>query len=159
MLLSRAVIERIAAAVRAVEAMAPGGGGPEGKRRKPRPYQQAWYRVVSNEGDGAYTARLQQWDANLDAEGEDPEASGFVDIDDPDHPEYGLDQYAFHARGLCHYPADAVVPGWRLWFDDEWYVVLDGGWRPASPAEYKVLQVQGTDDNAREVWDYVRLHE
>ncbi len=43
---------------------------------------------------------------------------------------------------------------------ERWAVVLLGvaPWRPADPAEYEVLQAQGTGEGVEEVWDFVRMH-
>jgi len=43
---------------------------------------------------------------------------------------------------------------------ERWAVVLLGvaPWRPADPAEYEVLQAQGTGEGVKEVWDFVRMH-
>jgi len=43
---------------------------------------------------------------------------------------------------------------------EKWAVVLLGvaPSRPGDPAEYEVLQSQGTGEGVREVWDFVRMH-
>ena len=150
LMFDEATARRLLAMLRSVER----GGRPTSpsKSRNGEPvYQGLRYRVAANNGDGAYTVRLQRW-------GPDATPPVFVDIDDEDNPYFELDLDAYDARGHATRGVGDVVQGWPVWYDEDWYIVLDGGFRPQGPVEYQVLQAQGTGANAREVWDWVRMH-
>ncbi|HUX16674.1 MAG TPA: hypothetical protein VMW52_09395 [Phycisphaerae bacterium] len=149
--LSESAARRIAAAVRTIEDRPAGPEGPHSTRR-PIPYRRRWYRVVSNEGLGAYTARLQRWD-------EKASPPALIDCDDEADPEYGLDQDAWEAHGSVTLATGDKVAGWHLSADGEQILLIDRGTRPAGAAQYKILQTHGTGADAREVWDWARLHD
>jgi hypothetical protein len=95
-------------------------GGGNGPGRGFPVYKKKWYRIVSNAGGGAYTARLQEWI---------PDAPGvpahLSDISDAHHPEYNLNQAAWDCRGYAGAAVNARVQGWKVWVNGEWYLVLD----------------------------------
>ena len=114
-------VKRTAAAVRKIERLSPStmpppASSPGGSS----PYRKAWYRIVSSEGDGTYTARLQRWDP----QGVPP---ALIDIDDVHHPEYGLDQDAWDVRGQDTAAAGDRVGGWQTWINGQWCLLIDAG--------------------------------
>jgi hypothetical protein len=122
--LSEDAARNLAEIVRAYKAGKLGGNLAQVRRRPPGPYQPIWYRLLTDEGAGTYTARRQEWNFQTEA---------FQDVADEDHPEYGLDVTVYDHRGRDGAATDAdgdpgdglLVHGWRITADDEPVTLVD----------------------------------
>lgn len=143
-LLSEKAVRRLAAALKIIERFAAGGGAAAGGN-PPRDTgcvfpAKTFYRIVSNEEAGAYTAQLQEWDA---------EANELADVTDPDNPEYSWAQDAWDFLSRNSGSVDQIVPGWRVWVNDAWVLVLDVG---TAPEFWGVLGTATSDGDYK--WTY-----
>jgi hypothetical protein len=129
--LSEAAVRKLAEIVRAYSAGRLGTRtAPPASPRRDAPYTPEFYRLAVNAGDGAYTLRKQEWDADADE---------MIDLADEFDGDYDLDIDGFDYQGRADGVAGAVgvgqiVPGWRLFIDDAWITLVDvGGGTADSP--------------------------
>ncbi len=88
------------------------------RRRRTVPHYKRWFRIVTNEGAGDYTVRLQEWDKS---------AGELADVSDQDHPEYNKNQDAFDSHGRPFGVINDIVEGWMIYVDDEWIIIINLG--------------------------------
>jgi hypothetical protein len=122
--LSEAAVRKLAEIVRAYSAgKLTARTAPPASPRRDAPYTPEFYRLAVNAGDGAYTLRKQEWDADTDE---------MINLADGFDPDYNLDIDGFDYQGRADGVAGAagtgqIVRGWRLFIDDEWITLVDVG--------------------------------
>ena len=122
--LSEAAVRKLAEIVRAYSAGRLGTRtAPPASPRRDAPYTPEFYRLAVNAGDGAYTLRKQEWDADTDE---------MINLADGFDPDYNLDIDGFDYQGRADGVAGAagtgqIVRGWRLFIDDAWITLVDVG--------------------------------
>jgi len=122
--LSEAAVRKLAEIVRAYSAgKLTARTAPPASPRRDAPYTPEFYRLAVNAGDGAYTLRKQEWDADTDE---------MINLADGFDPDYNLDIDGFDYQGRADGVAGAagtgqIVRGWRLFIDDAWVTLIDVG--------------------------------
>lgn len=124
---------------------------PPARTRRDMPYTPAVYRLATNAGDGAYTLRKQEWDAD---------AEEMIDVPDQYDPDYNLDIDGFDYRGRADGVAGAagtgqIVRGWKIWHVDDWITLVDVGDESVFPIT--LTQTGGAavaDDTTQANWTY-----
>lgn len=92
----------------------PDGGPPRPATPNVQPVKR-WYRIVTNEGDGEYTLRLQQVNAT---------SRQLEDVGEG-KPGTGVDVTAYDVQGAQTGAADQKVQGWKVFVHGEWLTLLD----------------------------------
>jgi len=87
--------------------------GPSGYRGPP--YKKHWYRIATNDGDGAYTVVMQQWS---------DETAALADLAETSHHRYGS-LAARDLRGAADGLISQIVPGWEVWTGAQWQRLID----------------------------------
>jgi len=112
----------------------PGGQGRPGTTNPPNDPQEEWFRVVSNDGGGAYTVQRQIWTI----------AAGWTD---DATAQYTAQDYRLAPAGL----AGQTVRGWRAYDSaGNWRVLIDllgGGGGAGTNTLVKIISHQDRDNN------------